>query len=278
MDRESFDSAATSSMLPRSYKVIPDYRKEDTRIANMEEEPDWQHGSLILEEEVRWRKRDAPGWFLPLLSLLLVLSLGLYTMNSMLQTMKQSACRGENTISQTKVTFMPPSVPIDTQSSRLLKCGNSSEEARANGCLFQIWASAWVPEPCYSQAMDEDWRLLQAGSPPSFAHGFMSEWSGHNTGWSYFVDPHGTEILPFEDVISGDWDVLYTTWLQHLWHCIFNWRKVVEGIRGEGVGLTQHDLSLGHVGHCSDMLVNASMWDLDVVNDRIRPGFLVCYV
>lgn len=151
-----------------------------------------------------------------------------------------------------------------THEPRLRNCGNSSSEAEALGCRFQLWSYAWVPEPCFDPVLEEDWLEMQPQPSP--------------TGWQYFEDFNGTRVVDVDVVLRGRSDKLYTTWGQHLWHCAFTWRKVLRSLNGSGVKLTERDLQYGHTEHCSDMAVMANDWDFDVINDLLTLGFLECRV
>lgn len=153
------------------------------------------------------------------------------------------------------------------ESSRELElrgCGNSSTEATALGCRFQLWSYAWVPEPCYDPVLEQDWLEMQPQPSP--------------TGWHYFEDFNGTQLVDVDVVLRGQSDKLYTTWGQHLWHCAFTWRKVLRSLNGSGVKLTERDLQYEHTAHCSDMAVMSSDWDFNVINDMLVLGFLQCRV
>jgi hypothetical protein len=106
----------------------------------------------------------------------------------------------------------------------------------------------------------------------------MAEWPAATTGWSYFSDRAGSNPVPLDKVVKGESEVFYTTWLQHMWHCAFTWRKIFKSLNGSGVNLMERDLGVGHTQHCSEMTVNTGVWPMDVVNDMLILGFLQCGV
>ena len=173
-------------------------------------------------------------------------------------------------VSISKSEFLQ-TVPIDRQQQNerlhepeLRTCGNSSSEAEALGCRFQLWSYAWVPEPCFDPVLEEDWIEMQPQPSP--------------TGWQYFEDFNGTRVVDVDVVLRGRSERLYTTWGQHLWHCAFTWRKVLRNLNGSGVKLTERDLQYDHTAHCSDMAVMGSDWSFDMINDMLVLGFLECRV
>lgn len=216
--------------------------------------------------------------FVLLLSALLLLSLVVYTVKSFSGVL--TACDNQQpAVSkwhlQTPLITWPSPPP---EGDSLLHCGNSTNEARSLGCVFQIWSNAWVPAPCYSATLDADFRLLQSGVMPETFDQSMAGWPAQTHGWSYFSDEEASNSIQFDTVAKGEIDVIYTTWLQHMWHCAFTWRKILMNLNGENISLTDRDLSKGHTGHCSEMVVNAGAWGLDTVNDMLVLGFLRCRV
>lgn len=230
-------------------------------------------------EQVNSRRQRRVALFIPLLSTILITLLVVYTLESLtglriddhVYTSDADVSRSGSSISDTSLLGTPSSPPIT-----ILHCGNSSTDARRLGCIFQLWSYAWVPPACYDADLDADFLLLQSGKAPADTNDMMAGWPAETTGWSYFSDEVGTASIPLETVINGESEMLHTTWLQHLWHCAFTWRKILKSLNGSGVKLTERDLSLDHTSHCSEMAVNGGVWAADTINDRLVLGFLHC--
>jgi hypothetical protein len=137
-----------------------------------------------------------------------------------------------------------------------LHCGNSTAEARAAGCQFELMSYAWVPEPCVDQELEAEFQSL---------------------GFPYFEDIEGTRPIPHEVVENGD-QVVFSTWREHMWHCAFMWKKIVKianGIEGAG-GLSTRILRMNHTEHCSERILADDGPSLDTVNTRGTPAFDEC--
>lgn len=236
-------------------------------------------------EDVTSQPHQQLAYYVPLLAVFMLLSLVLFTIRSLTGipaidgSCSHSMLDGSSSSSAVSSLAVPNLTPDPSPStSRLLHCGNTTDQARALGCIFQIWSYAWVPSPCYDATLDTDFLLLQSGQAPPSTDPMMTLWPAQTTGWTYYADMNASTVVPLETVIKGESEVLQTTWLQHMWHCAYTWKKILRSLNGSGVKLTERDLSVGHTGHCSEMTVNAGVWGLDIVNDMLLLGFLECWV
>ncbi|KAI1636857.1 hypothetical protein F4809DRAFT_362313 [Biscogniauxia mediterranea] len=145
---------------------------------------------------------------------------------------------------------------------RSCNCGETVEEARANGCVYDSLAAAWLPPHCRSAAITEDFESAGPNEP--------DQWG--NT-WSYWADKNKTQPMTLEEVSMlpesarrGGQMYFYSTHEWHVKHCIYYWRKMWESSRrargfpgsageaGELVIEKRYD-TLMHIEHCMAMLM-----------------------
>jgi hypothetical protein len=69
-------------------------------------------------------------------------------------------------------------------------CGNSTAEAKENGCRFDVMMHSWVPEACYYEALSEEY--IQANN------------------FRFFSDPEAKREVSMEFVRRGEFEELYT--------------------------------------------------------------------
>ena len=65
----------------------------------------------------------------------------------------------------------------------VLECGNTPEEARKKGCVYDVMMQDWVPEPCYDGLLTE--RFLASGN------------------FTWYADDKGN-IMPDEEMRKGN--------------------------------------------------------------------------
>ncbi|KAI1876758.1 hypothetical protein JX265_003335 [Neoarthrinium moseri] len=79
-------------------------------------------------------------------------------------------------------------------------CGWSIEEAKANGCVYDIMMSSWIPKPCYDEELSNS--FLRANN------------------FTYWRKNDGVEEVPEEEVRRGEFDILFTHGTYHSQHCM----------------------------------------------------------
>lgn len=152
----------------------------------------------------------------------------------------------------TSVAFVLAAFLLRTGSPTSIKstsCAGKTAEELQRDCAFDIISFSWLPPECFDAELSAEWEDLRT--------------------WEYYTSINGTEVVPIETVRLGHLE-LYSTWEQHLQHCIFMWRKfnraVAEGRPVDGYsGANQHTL------HCGTQLMEAARTDepLDSVNSFI---------
>ncbi|KAK7754600.1 hypothetical protein SLS62_003383 [Diatrype stigma] len=103
-------------------------------------------------------------------------------------------------------------------------CGETVAEARANGCVYDSLAAAWLPPHCRSEAITAEFEA--AGPLPP------DRWG--NT-WGYWADQNQTQALTVEEVSllpeaarRGEPAHFFATHEWHVLHCVYYWRKMWE--------------------------------------------------
>jgi hypothetical protein len=71
-------------------------------------------------------------------------------------------------------------------------CGRSPAEARARGCRFGMLYYSWLPEECYDEQIEEEWKAFN--------------------GWKYWLYPNRTGEVSWDEAATGEYDVLLVDW------------------------------------------------------------------
>lgn len=99
--------------------------------------------------------------------------------------------------------FMPrPWLPSDHPSIRHYSCGNSTEDASAAGCKFDVMSYTWVHPKCFDQEL---------------MYGFLG-----TSEWQWYGDEEGTQPLVLHDVARGQHEYVYVTWEYYINHCTYS--------------------------------------------------------
>lgn len=120
-------------------------------------------------------------------------------------------------------------------------CGSerpTPDQARAHGCKFEVSSYTWVPSPCYSQELEDE--FLQLG------------------GWKFFKgkEPfeYPLEEIPLEEIKKGIYDNVHTEFAWHVAHCRFSYKKLAMTAKGKLPGWVSELITQGHLDHCADMV------------------------
>lgn len=92
-----------------------------------------------------------------------------------------------------------PAVYKDPQAEFLMKdpCGRTAAEARANGCRYGMLYGAWLPEACYDEETEENFKK--------------------HTNWRFWLQPNRTEELSWDEVAKGEHEYVLVEWqCEHL--------------------------------------------------------------
>ncbi|KAF4918352.1 hypothetical protein CGCVW01_v008955 [Colletotrichum viniferum] len=149
------------------------------------------------------------------------------------------------------------------QHSLSCNCGETIEEARSNGCVYDSLAAAWLPPHCRSSKLTAEFESLGPNEPDTTG----------NT-WGYWHDQNQTHPMTLEEVSQlpeaarrGQHARFFTTHEWHLVHCVFYWRKMWEaarcerGVDGASCGedgilvIEKRYDTLMHINHCMTMML-----------------------
>jgi hypothetical protein len=138
--------------------------------------------------------------------------------------------------------------------SDTLSCGNSSAEALAAGCEFDIMSFTWSPEACFDRELMDDFLARK--------------------NWTWWVNEVDEMPLQLLDVQYGQYLQLFVTWEYHLFHCTYMWKKMHRAIRA-GRPLDSYIANINHTNHCEMMLLDHTM-DLDARSTIIAVKYPFC--
>ncbi|OLN87136.1 hypothetical protein CCHL11_08972 [Colletotrichum chlorophyti] len=142
-----------------------------------------------------------------------------------------------------------------TTGRRHISCGNTTREAKARGCKYDILLNHWVPAACYDKESIEEYR--------------------EDSSWGAFADMNMTQRLTVEEMSESDF--YWTSIRDHINHCAIMWRRQFYALFGERRAIDTVITSPGHTEHCSQYL-------MDVMDARWREptktmrGFAGCWV
>lgn len=120
---------------------------------------------------------------------------------------------------------------LQTQILERTHCGNSTTEARANGCILDFIAGAWVHPACYDSELEAEFLSL--------------------SDWHWFADAAGTKELSFSFIQeTGGPNPIFVSPEYHRQHCVYTWRKLHRAVILH-TPIDTHIGSYSHTQHCS---------------------------
>jgi len=150
-----------------------------------------------------------------------------------------------------------PEAPI-IQDAKLLRCGNSTLEAKGLGCQYDILSNHWVPNICLDQEAVEM---------------YQSDGS-----WYGYSDENRTQLITIETM--AEMPFYYTSARDHIVHCAMLWRNQFNVFIEGRKNLDTIIASKEHTEHCAKYLIDMSDWGTDFWNMPIKvfPGYAGCWV
>ena len=145
-----------------------------------------------------------------------------------------------------------------TAGANYLVCGNSTEQAKALGCKYDILSNHWVPAPC----MDED-----------AVREYQSDGS-----WFGYADGNRRQKLSIDAM--SEVPFYFTNMRDHIVHCAMLWRKQYRALSEERAWLDSLIVDGEHTVHCSDFLIRMTEHgpDFSKIPIKVEVGFAGCYV
>lgn len=187
----------------------------------------------------------------------LVTHFGVAVGTSLLWILVLFFCRATSTPSRTTPTTNDMTAPRHniTTGARLLQCGSTPQEARANNCKYDILLNNWVPAPCF----DQEW---------------IDEYTD-DLSWGAYADENMTQKLSVEEM--SEVDHYYTSIRDHVNHCAIMWKKqfwvLYEGRSAFDTVIS----SPGHTEHCALYLMESAEANFTEPT-KTQMGFAGCWV
>lgn len=132
-------------------------------------------------------------------------------------------------------------------------CGNSSTEARAKGCLFDVLLTTWIHADCYDAELHESY--LEA----------------HTFPW--WRKPTMEEPITLDEVRRGDYYEIYTNLDYHFVHCGYAWEMILRAFR-RGKAIEGELWAMAHTLHCVHHMVDRPPMERD--RTVLNVGFETC--
>ncbi|KAF6843368.1 hypothetical protein CMUS01_02198 [Colletotrichum musicola] len=142
-----------------------------------------------------------------------------------------------------------------TTGRRFIECGNTTTEARARGCKYDILLNHWVPSVCFDKDSVAEYR--------------------EDDSWGAFADMNMTQRLSVDEMSERDF--YWTSIRDHINHCAIMWRRQFYALYDERDAVDSIITSPGHTEHCSQYLMDAvdSKWKEPTKTMR---GFAGCWI
>jgi len=116
------------------------------------------------------------------------------------------------------------------------QCGDSWQEAKALGCIYDKMASRWYAPECFDKVSFDD-MMLEPG-----------------TNFTWYSDKEHTIEVPFEIARSGEFELLYPLYNFHKIHCLYLWRKMHHALLNN-LPLDDDLMQEEHTVHCTKNLL-----------------------
>ncbi|KAF4963708.1 hypothetical protein FSARC_8305 [Fusarium sarcochroum] len=150
-----------------------------------------------------------------------------------------------------------------------LHCGNSSTEARALGCVFDLLTNNWMPEYCSDPYTDSEFREWVLDPQRQLGP------------WAYFYDEKAQQkVSSEEDLSKMIGKHVYTTTENHLAHCTFLARRMHRLIVGE-IAAVAHN-TFAHTMHCTSAILEGIETSQELAGSQIGStfdvGLVSCWV
>jgi hypothetical protein len=120
----------------------------------------------------------------------------------------------------TKEAPLPPAIT---------HCGHNADEARAQGCVYDVMMQLWMPPECYDENLTE--HFLAMGN------------------WTWWATSDASRTFSDEEIRAGNHSVVYTSADYHKTHCVFATEKLVRALRNQWP-LIEQLISYDHMLHC----------------------------
>lgn len=139
------------------------------------------------------------------------------------------------------------------------QCGNSTTEARALGCTYDLLSTTWWPAACQDQSTSkefEEWLRSPQRIRP----------------WPFFHDKEGTQpILTLEDLAESAGTDIWTTQEFHTGHCMLWWKRLHKSMEGR-IATNIWSGEYHHTAHCTSVLLSTDWSRIGEIYARLPAG------
>jgi hypothetical protein len=137
-------------------------------------------------------------------------------------------------------------------------CGNSLADAKSLGCRFDIVLHSWLPADCITPEDDADAELMYAGR-----------------SWEWHLG-NGTEVT-LDDVRSGEFAFVHTSFDWHVTHCMYVWKRMHRAMMDGGRRVDSYTINYHHTTHCAEMIGGGETGDgMRDAGSKIFAKYPVC--
>ncbi|KAK1993964.1 hypothetical protein LX36DRAFT_642240 [Colletotrichum falcatum] len=142
-----------------------------------------------------------------------------------------------------------------TSTAQYISCGNSTAEAKRNGCRYDTLLNYWVHERCFDQEFETEYQ--------------------DDDSWAAFTDRNLSDRIAPEAM--GDQEFYYTTIRDHLNHCSMLWKKQFWTLFEDRTAFDGVIVNSFHTEHCASFL--KEMYGSNRTEPTlVRVGFSGCWV
>lgn len=135
-------------------------------------------------------------------------------------------------------------------------CGNTSEKAIEQGCIYDDVLLHWMPPAC---------------SSPELIDEFEHVWP-----WEFFRDQNATQLISLPEVREGTHDIKWVSMDLHRWHCVATW-KILSSAARWGTTVPGYAVNWNHSVHCADhVLINMHTDDPFTINSHLDIEYTPC--
>ncbi|KAI0153134.1 hypothetical protein GGR57DRAFT_467791 [Xylariaceae sp. FL1272] len=139
------------------------------------------------------------------------------------------------------------------------QCGNSTTEARALGCYFDLLSTEWWPAACQDRSTSEEFENW-LNSPQRVRQ------------WPYFRDREGKQpVRDIDELSELAGKDIWATQEYHIGHCILWWKRQHKSMEGT-IGTNLWTGQFYHTAHCTSVLLETDWRTLGEVSARIPGG------
>ncbi|KAI3331421.1 hypothetical protein HD806DRAFT_477309 [Xylariaceae sp. AK1471] len=139
------------------------------------------------------------------------------------------------------------------------QCGNTTAEARALGCSYDLLSATWWPAACQDQTTAkefEDWLHSPKRVRP----------------WPFYRDPEGTQhIETLEELSEMAGKDIWTTQEFHTGHCMLWWKRLHKSMEGR-IATNIWAGEYHHTAHCSALLLATDWATVGEINGARVPA------